>query len=52
MRILLDECIPKKFKKCFVGHECSTVPEAGLAGYKNGELLTLAEREGFEVFLT
>lgn len=52
MRILLDECIPKKFKARFAGHDCSTVPEAGLAGKKNGELLFLAERRGFEVFLS
>jgi hypothetical protein len=29
-----------------------TVPEAGLAGEKNGRLLALAEAAGFEVFLT
>ncbi len=34
------------------GHDCHTVPEEGLAGKKNGELLTLAEQSGFEVFLT
>ena len=28
------------------------MPEAGLSGYKNGELLTLGEREGFQVFVT
>jgi hypothetical protein len=28
------------------------VPEAGLAGKKNGELLSFAERAGFQVFLT
>ena len=52
MRILLDECIPRAFKHSFAGHDCSTVPEAGLAGYKNGELLALAERKGFQIFLT
>jgi len=52
MKVLLDECIPRKFKGCFAGQECSTVPEAGLAGKKNGELLALAEDQGFEVFLT
>jgi hypothetical protein len=35
-----------------VSHECRTVPEEGLAGKKNGELLALAERAGFQVFLT
>lgn len=52
MRILLDECIPKQFKSCFVGHDCLTAGEVGLAGLKNGELLTFAEREGFQVFVT
>ncbi len=52
MRVLLDECVPRKFKFHLVGHACSTVPEAGFAGSKNGELLALAEREGFEIFVT
>jgi hypothetical protein len=39
MRILLDECIPRKLKYEFSDHECQTVPEVGLAGKKNGELL-------------
>jgi predicted nuclease of predicted toxin-antitoxin system len=52
MRILLDECIPRKFKNSLAGHDCSTVPEVGLAGKKNGELLSFAEQNGFEVFLT
>jgi hypothetical protein len=52
MRILLDECIPQKLKKSLTGHTCRTVPEQGLAGKKNGELLIAAEQFGFEVFLT
>jgi hypothetical protein len=52
MKILLDECIPRKFKHSFSEHACQTVPEAGLAGRKNGELLSLAEQRGFDVFLT
>jgi predicted nuclease of predicted toxin-antitoxin system len=53
MRILIDECVPRKFKLDLSvgGHECLTVPEAGFAGRKNGELLELAEHS-FEVFLT
>lgn len=51
-RILLDECIPRKFKEHFAGHECVTVPEVGLAGKRNGELLSLAEADGFQVFVT
>ena len=52
MMVLIDECIPRKFKKSLAGHECQTVPEAGLAGKKNGALLTAAERMGFDVLLT
>jgi hypothetical protein len=51
-KLLLDECVPRKFKNHLPGFECHTVPDAGLAGRKNGELLSLAEEAGFEVFLT
>jgi predicted nuclease of predicted toxin-antitoxin system len=51
MRLLLDECIPRKLKAYLSGHECRTTLEAGWAGKKNGELLTLAEGS-FDVFLT
>jgi len=38
MRLLIDECIPRKFKASLTthGHECLTVPEAGFAGKKMG----------------
>jgi hypothetical protein len=52
MKLLLDECIPRKFKNHLPGHESYTEPEAGFAGKKNGELLVLAEESGFEVFVT
>ena len=41
MRLLLDECMPRRLKREFVGHEVSTVDEAGLKGLKNGQLLAL-----------
>jgi hypothetical protein len=47
MKVLLDECIPRKFKNALPEHECQTVPEAGFAGQKNGVLLSLAEAAGF-----
>jgi len=52
MKLLLDECVPRKFRNLLPGHDCRTVPEEGLAGRKNGELLSLAEKSGFQVFLT
>ena len=51
MKILLDECIPPNVKCSLPDHECHTVPEAGLAGRKNGFLLDLAEQAGFEIFV-
>jgi predicted nuclease of predicted toxin-antitoxin system len=53
MRILIDECVPRRFKFNLAGQgrQCSTVAEAGLAGKKNGELLQLAEPV-FDVFVT
>ena len=51
MRILLDECLPKRLKRDLVGHDARTVPEMGWASKQNGDLLTLAEQQ-FDVFLT
>jgi hypothetical protein len=51
VRILLDECLPRRLKRELPGHDVRTTPEMGWAGKRNGELLHLAERE-FEVFLT
>ena len=52
MKILLDECLPRKLADCFASHECQTVPEALLGGKRNGALLAVAERQGFEIFVT
>ena len=51
MRVLLDECLPRRLKGALVGHEVRTVPEMGWASNRNGDLLRLAERE-FDIFLT
>lgn len=51
MKILLDECLPRRLKSLFGNHEVKTVPEAGWAGAKNGALLGLAEKQ-FDVFIT
>jgi hypothetical protein len=52
MRILMDECLPKKLKLEFKNHEICTVYEQGWSGIKNGKLLQLAQENRFEVFLT
>ena len=43
--------MPRRLKFHLSGHHCETVPEAGLAGKSNGELLRLAEPD-FDAFLT
>ena len=51
MKLLLDECIDRKFAQEFVGYEIKTVLQMGWAGIKNGQLLALAQAE-FDVFIT
>ena len=51
MRILLDECLPRRLKDELPEHDVRTVPEAGWQGLKNGELLALAAGH-FDVFVT
>lgn len=41
MKVLLDECLPKKLKREVEADFVQTVPEAGWASKKNGELLRL-----------
>jgi hypothetical protein len=52
MRVLLDECVPKRLGRGLVGHDVRTVPQEGWSGKKNGELLALMSARGFEVLLT
>ncbi len=51
MKMLIDECLPRKLKHELPGHEVRTVPEMGWAGKKNGELLRLMSGQ-FDVFVT
>ena len=53
MRILLDECVPARFRRELPSHEIQTVPQAGWASISNGKLLGLVAASGkFDVFLT
>ena len=49
MRVLIDECIDERFRNYLPSHDCQTVRYAGLAGLKNGELLTAADAAQFTV---
>ncbi|MBX3296436.1 MAG: DUF5615 family PIN-like protein [Acidobacteria bacterium] len=51
MKLLLDECVTNYLKSEFIGHEVSTIDEAGLKGLKNGKLLTAASTR-FDVLVT
>ena len=52
MRLLLDECVPRRLKGDLVGHDVWTVIERGWSSKRNGELLELMLAEKFEVLLT
>ena len=51
MRLLLDECVPKRLKRELPGHDVQTVQDMGWAGIKNGALLKLAAGQ-FDALLT
>ena len=52
MRILLDECVTKRLKPHLSQHEVATVTEKGWSGLKNGQLMTAASGDGFDILLT
>jgi len=51
VRLLLDECVPRRLRRELSGHDVRTVPEMGWAAKENGELLQLASNL-FDVFIT
>ncbi|MBK8029147.1 MAG: DUF5615 family PIN-like protein [Chloroflexi bacterium] len=51
MRILIDECLPRKLKREFPDHDVATVQEMGWSGVKNGALLRAMVGQ-FDVFVT
>src|SRR5260370_42289985 len=53
MRLLLDECLPRRAKFLFAeaGHECETVRDPGFSGKENGQMIELAEKK-LEVLIT
>ena len=43
--MLLDECVDRRLATDIQGHDVKTVPDAGWAGLKNGDLLSRAQHE-------
>lgn len=52
MKILLDECVTKRFKKHLDGYTVFTVRELGLSGIKNGKLMAYCSDNNFDILLT
>ena len=51
MRVILDECMPRRLALELVGHSVSTVAQAGWSGFSNGELLARIHGT-FDAFIT
>ena len=51
MKILLDECLPKRLAQLLPGHAVSTVRQMNWLGLSNGRLLVAANPH-FDAFLT
>lgn len=52
MKILLDHNLDRRLKNYLTEYETATTQEQSWADVLNGELLTLAEENGFDVLLT
>jgi hypothetical protein len=51
LRVLLDECLPRRLAADLIGHSVTTVPQAGWAGLANGALLARISG-AFDAFIT
>jgi predicted nuclease of predicted toxin-antitoxin system len=51
MKILLDECLPRRLLRDLRDHQATTVHRQGWSGLKDKELLQKATRE-FDIFIT
>lgn len=52
MRVLFDKSAPYGLARHLEGHAIAKSADSGWGRLENGDLLAVAEREGFEVFLT
>ena len=51
MKILLDECLPKRLGRLLCGHDVKTTRQMNWQGLSNGNLLAAADPH-FDVFVT
>ncbi|MEB3169943.1 MAG: DUF5615 family PIN-like protein [Synechococcaceae cyanobacterium] len=52
MRILFDQGTPVPLRRSLNGHVIATAYELGWSTVTNGDLIRLAEQEGFELLIT
>jgi len=52
MKIVIDECLPKRVTQFFEKDSAYTVPQIGLSGSKDTELLKELDKRGIDVFIT
>jgi len=52
VRILFDQGTPAPLRHALVGHSVETAFELGWGTLQNGALISAAEEQGFEVFVT
>jgi len=52
MRILFDQGTPVPLRRSLEGHVVATAYELGWSTVTNGELIRLAEQEGYELLMT
>jgi hypothetical protein len=52
VRVLFDQGTPAPLRQLLSQHEVSTAYERGWSTLKNGELLVVAEAQGFQVLVT
>jgi predicted nuclease of predicted toxin-antitoxin system len=52
VRILFDQGTPAPLRRYLTGHDVSTAFELGWGALENGDLLSRAEADGFEVLVT
>ena len=52
MKIVIDECLPKRVTQFFEKDSAYTVPQIGLSASKDTELLETLDKKGIDVFVT
>jgi len=52
MKLLLDECVPRRLKTDLRDHDVQTLDDLGLKGVLDGEMLQAAAAQDFDVLIT